>query len=246
MLEPVIIDISEVIDEFSLSEQEIKSLSSFILTNVVDNYTKKWDALVDQNLYSTRGEYKKGMFVEYTDDSVITGLTPRQSQLSLMIEEGSGSFDEKEGFSKSDKKKLNKDGKWYLTVPFRWATSEALGESMTFSNKMPKPIEKLVKVAKSPLKFEDLPPSFQKKGVNKTSGYNHQFTIYEGLHRVESGSGKEKRGVYMSFRRAGENSDPESWMHPGFEAHKLMEKAFSEVNIGEVVDFSFNEFMKGR
>lgn len=40
MLPSVTIDISEVANEFTLSETEISSLSKFILTNVADSYRK--------------------------------------------------------------------------------------------------------------------------------------------------------------------------------------------------------------
>lgn len=247
MLEPVIIDISDVANEFVLSEDEIKSLSRFVLASVSDSYVREWEKLIDDNLHSTRTEYKKGIFQEQTDDySIVIGLTPRQSQLAMMIEDGASSFDEKVGFSKSEKKTANKEGGWYLTIPFRWATADALGESGVFSNKMPKPIEKLVKVSKDPLKFDDLPVSFQKKGVNKTSSYNHKFTIYEGLQRIESGSGKEKRGQYMSFRRVSENSDTGSWVHPGFVASNFMERAFEQTDVMSTVDFAIDEFLSNR
>lgn len=264
MLEPIFIDLSDVANEFVLSEDEIKSLSRFVLASVSDSYVREWEKLIDDNLHSTRTEYKKGIFQEQTDDySVVIGLTPRQSQLAMMIEDGASSFDEKEGFKKSDKRvqklKVDKkgvlvrdsegktqDGGWYLTIPFRWATADALGESGIFANKMPKPIEKLVKVSKDPLKFDDLPASFQKKGMNKTSSYNHKFTIYEGLQRVETGSGNEKRGGYMSFRRVSENSDTGSWVHPGFVASNFMERAFEQTDVMSTVDFAIDEFLSNR
>lgn len=247
MLPPIYIDISEVAEEFLMSDEEIQSLSRFILANVADKYVREWEKLVDDNLHSTRDEYKKGIFQEQPDDtSIVIGLTPRQSPMALMLEDGASSFDEKEGFAKSDKKRTKQDGGWYLTIPFRFATAEALGESAIFSNKMPKPIEKLVKTMKSPLKFEDLPPGFNKIGQNKTSEYKHKFNIYEGLQRIESGSGQEKRGVYMTFRRVSDKSDPDSWIHPGFQALRLMEQASDKVDIGQLVDFSVDQFLSER
>lgn len=245
MLPPIIVDISEVAQEFIMSGEEVKSMSQFILSNIADEYIRNWEHLVDQNLHSTRSEYKKAIFSEQQDDySIIIGLTPRESQLALMLEDGASIFDIKEGYKKSSKRKIGKDGKWYLTVPFRWATSEALGESGVFANKMPAPIEKLVKVSKQPLTFNQLPGQFRQIGSNKTSGYTHKSTIYEGLFREEIGSGsKEKRGGYFSFRRVSDNSDPLSWIHPGFTALKLMEKAAQETDLMRVVDYSVQQFL---
>lgn len=248
MFEPVVIDLSEVATEFVLSDEEIASLSRLLLATIADDYVRKWEKLIDNSLHSTRAEYKRGIFTEQPDDyNIIIGLTPRQSQLALMLEDGATSFDIKEGFSKSDKKHEKKDGGWYLTVPFRWATSDALGESFGFSNKMPKPIEKIVKTTKEPLKLGDLPSGFKELGQNKASGYKHKFTIFEGLNRQEIGSGdNEKRGGYMSFRRVSDKSDEGSWIHPGFEALGLMEKAAAEIDIGTLVDFTVDEFLSER
>jgi hypothetical protein len=242
---PVSIDISETIEEFVLNEDEVKSLSNYILDSVVTEYVRNWESQIDQSLHSTRNEYKRGIFSETSDDSVIIGLTPRQSPMAMMIEDGASPFDEKEGFKNSNKKKQGKNG-WYLTVPFRWATSEAIGEASIFSNKMPKPIEKIVKVSSKPLTMEDIPGQFKKMGKNITSGYDHKFNIYEGLHRQEIGSGTEKRGGYFSFRRVSENSDPGAWIHPGFEAYRLMDKALEDSDIGTVVDRAIDEFLKSR
>lgn len=248
MFEPIVIDLSEVATEFVLSDEEIASLSRLVLASIADDYVRRWEKLIDNSLHSTRAEYKKGIFTEQPDDyNIIIGLTPRQSQLALMLEDGATSFDIKEGFAKSDKKKIGKSGGWYLTVPFRWATSDALGEAFGFSNKMPKPIEKIVKTSKEPLKLGDLPAGFKELGQNKTSGYTHKFTIYEGLARQEIGSGStEKRGGYMSFRRASENSDVGAWIHPGFQALGLMEKAAAEVDIVTLVDHTVDEFLSDR
>ncbi len=244
MLEPVYIDLSEVANEFFLIPEEIKGMSRFILANIADNYIREWEKLIDNNLRSTRNDYKRAIFSEQPDDySVVIGLTPRESQLAMMLESGATPFDIKKGFKKSSKRKIGKNNNWYLTVPFRWATSEALGESGGFSNKMPKPIEKLVKVTKRPLKIGDLPSKYQKLGTNITSGYNHKFSIYEGLHRRQIGSGKENRGGYMTFRRVSEKSDKDGWVHPGFTPLNLMEKAFEQLDLGKVVDFSIDNFL---
>lgn len=242
MFPPITIDISEVASEFYMNDGEVKDLSRYILSKVADEYMRNWENLIDQNLKSTRNEYKRGIFSEQVDDyNILIGLTPRQSSLSMMLEDGASAFDIKQGFSNSDKRKEGKNG-WYLTVPFKWATSEAIGES--FSNKMPKPIEQLVKISKEPLKLSDLPGNYRVMGTNKTSGYNHKFNIFEGLKRTEIGSGEtEKRGGYMSFRRVSEKSDKGSWQHPGFQALDLMGKAMEDLDIGKVVDMSVQEFL---
>lgn len=249
---PINIDISETVNEFVLSEDEVKSLSAYLLDRVATEFTMRWEEQIDQNLKSTRGEYKKGIFQEQnTDDGSITiGLTPRQSPMALKIEDGSDPYDMKEGFANSDKRKpsYRKNGTtgWYLTIPFRFATAEAIGESSVFSGNLPKPIQNIVKVAVEPLKFSQIPTQFQAMGQNMISGYKHKFNIYEGLQRVETGSGTEKRGAYMNFRRVSDLSDAAAWIHPGFEAKRLMEAAIQQTDFPAVVDDAINEFLNNR
>ena len=251
---PISIDISDTVDEFILTPQEVQDLSKYVLDRVATEIMMRWEIEIDDSLKSTRQEYRKGMFTEAPDaNSIILGLSPRQSPLAMMIEDGSAPFDEKEGFSRSDKRKPSyRKGKptgWYLTIPFRFATAEAIGESTSFSDKMPKPIQDLVKKTEGPLKMSDLhtlPGKFSGLGKNVTSGYNHKNNIFEGLHRVEVGSGTEKRGAYMNFRRVSDLSDPDAWMHPGFTALHLMEKAVEVADISNVVDNAVDEFLKQR
>lgn len=241
---PINIDISDTIQEFSLTKERASQLSRYILDSVVDSFVRAWEEDVDNTLHQTKAEYKKGIFQENPDEhTIVVGLTPRQSKLSLMLEDGASQFDEKEGFAKSPNRHLKKDGGWYMSVPFRYATSDAVAESMSFSNQMPKPIEKIVKTATKPLTAEQIPSPFNKIGQNATSGYTHKFNIYEGLHREEVGSGTEKRGQYMNFRRISDRSDNDAWIHPGFEAHKFMEKAIERIDIGNIVDHAIDTFL---
>ena len=244
MIPPVIIDISDIIQANQLPQEEIDSLTSYVLDRIADEYMMRWNDIVNNNLHSTRSEYKKAMFVEYPDEkSVIIGLTPRQSKMALMIEDGADSFDQKEGFKKSPKAKNPGTNKWYLTIPFRWATAEAVAESSIFSGQMPKPIQQLVKVATKPITESDLPLSFQGKGSNPTSGYVHKYNVFHGLRRQDASSTtRENRGQYMTFRRVSENSDPGAFIHPGFKRHGFMEQALNEMQLDDVIDMSFKEF----
>lgn len=245
MLVPVTIDLSGVIDEFILSEQESKALSRFVLSNIADEYMRYWENNINNSLHSTRSEYKQAIFFEQTDDfSVLFGMSPRKSKVALMLEEGASEFDMKDGFNKSSKKTQKAGGGWFLTIPFRHATSEALAESMVFSGQMPKEIEKLVKVTGKPLNLADLPTNYQGR---KTSwaGYTHKAAIYEGLKREDiSSTNKERRGGYYTFRRVSDKSESNSWKHPGFEALKLMEKSLGDLPFDKVVDRSVDQFLQ--
>lgn len=238
-----LIDLSGTIEEFSLSDEEISSLSRYVLDCVSGEYVRNWEKNIDDNLRSTKQSYKNAIYIEQPDDySLILGMSPRKDKLALMLEDGASSFDIKAAMSKSSKRH-EKNGHWYITIPFRWATSEAIAESSIFAGKIPKAVERLVKMSSSPIKQSNLPKGFD---VIRTSsvGYTHQSSIYAGIGKSDiSSTNKEKRSGYWSFRRISDISDPNSWIHPGFPPLKLMEKTLNELQIDAIVDRAIDEFL---
>ena len=47
----------------------------------------------------------------------------------------------------------------------------------------------------------------------------------------------------MTFRRVSDKSDPNSWIHPGFDARKFMDKALDQTQIPQVVDMVLDNFL---
>lgn len=239
------IDISDVLIEFQQLAGASADLKAAILDRVTDDFMHRWETNVNNALHSTRGEYKKAMFVERPEDGVaIIGLTPRESQLALMIEDGASSWDMKDNFKKSDKAKNKGQASWYLTVPFRHATSEAVGESMIFSGKMDKAVEREVKAQGTLKDLSSLPQEYQKIMSNPTTGTTHKAQIVLGMKKMDIAStGKEKRSGYFTFRRVSENSQDGSWVHKGFEARKLIEKTINEVPFDTLVQMAVDDFL---
>lgn len=245
MIAPVLIDLSGTIDEFLLSEQETKDLSMYVTTKISDEYYRVWTANVENSsLKQTRSEYLEAMYFQQVDDNtVMFGMSPRKSKLGMMLEEGASAFDIKSGFEKSSKRHFKAGGGWYLTVPFRHATSEAVAESAIYSSIMPKAIEQLAKVSTTALSNADLPEGYKDRRISR-AGYKHKAAIYEGLKRQDISSTKnEKRGGYTTFRRVSDQSDKDSWQHPGFQPLKLMEKSLSDINFKYLVDEAVDEFL---
>lgn len=249
---PIRIDLDEVVGEFSLSGEETNLLGAAIIDRVIEEYYQRWRDLVGKELRQSRAEYLKAMYVERTSPlEVVFGLSARESELALMVEEGASPFDEKPGFERSSKAKQKKNGMgWYLTVPFRHATSEAIAESGVFNSILPADVYNLAKNSQTPLKRQQLPLNQQTPGVRKAIDipglkvpeYTHKSAKYEGLVRVEaSSSEKEKRGQYMTFRRVSDKSDSNSWFNGGIKGKKLMDRAIELSNISTVADMAIDE-----
>lgn len=252
---PISIDLEDLIEEFELDSEQSLQLSNYIIDRIAQEYTSKWENLVDRNLKQSRGEYKRAMSATQVSTgsgaTVQFELSGRVSPLAMWIEEGHGPFDEKPGFQRSDKVKEKKDGGWYLTVPFRWATPQAVADSGIFSNTMPKEIYNLARRNRV-LKGNKIPEQYRIPGVRKEINtpelnvpeYAHKTSLYEGLTRVPASSGKEKRSQYMTWRRVSDKSDPNSWWNGGIQAYKLMDKALDESQIDRVADMAIDEYLQ--
>ena len=252
---PINIDISEVVDEFTLTASQSQSLGKSIIDSIVQEYTSVWNKEVEENLHSTRQIYKKAMIVwrnSPTEAEFV--LSYQDSPLVKMLEDGSPPFDQKPFFENSPKAKRKVNGGWYLTIPFRHATSSALAESSVFSSVLPNDVYKVAKEkAPAALKRRDLPEQYQKLGVSPgvvSNGvslpeYQHKSAQYEGLVRINVSSTKrENRGGYFTFRRVSDKSSANSWIYGGLAALKLMDKALVRADISNVADRAINDFLK--
>ena len=243
---PIRIDLSELAAEFSLDDNSIVAIGAAVIDAVAQDYSMKWNELVDKELKQSRQEYRRAMFVERVSAlQVDFGLSYRSNFLAEAIEEGKGPFDEKLGLLASPKAKQTKDGSPFITVPFRHATPQAIAESGIFSSIMDPEVYDLAKNAQRQLRRIDLPPEHQVLGVRpeirvpglRVPEYVHKAARYEGLVRVDvSSSNLETRGAYMTFRRVSKNSDPNSWWNRGIEGKHLMDKALEMADISGVAD----------
>ena len=72
---------------------------------------------------------------------------------------------------------------------------------------------------------------------NKTfEAYKHKHSIYEGIQKASKTYQSAKQSGYVTFRRVSSNSDKNSWIHKGFQARRLAEKAMSQMNVPFEVD----------
>jgi hypothetical protein len=164
----------------------------------------------------------------------------------------------------SPKAKTNKAGEKYITVPFRFGTPDAIGESDVFSSIMPEAVYEVASAepttiptvggSKSAgLVVDKLPVQYQKPNTRKEikdsagkilfKAYTHKGSIYEGITKNQDAA--TGQNTYNSFRRVSEKSDPDSWIHKGIEQYNLVSKALQNFNQESEVQIAMNgEFQK--
>jgi hypothetical protein len=203
-MQPILIDTSAVVEEFSLSSTEAKGMVSYIIKNLTARYAKNWDNEAKRALRSTRSIYRTSLVVG--EQGPYVGYVMLINKLPNMIESGASPFDMKSGFAGSSKKKTKAGGGWYLTVPFRFATPGALGESEAFSNIMPESVYAVAKKLAGKqssigrgtgtggsLKASEIPaphniPKTRAMIVTKSKKfeeYKHKHSIFQGMARSQ-------------------------------------------------------------
>lgn len=252
---PVNIDISDFVSKWELTIAQQELFVYTVLDQVSLRFAEEWRARAGQDLKQSRQEYQQSIYIEKIDNqNILVGL---KGFLPNAVEAGISPFDQKEGFAKSAKKKLKKDGGWYLTVPFRFATPTALAESSIFSQVMPGEVYKVAKEAltgnKSQLTVSQLPEKFRELKVrpevldrvgNTYQAYTHKSPIFAGMQRNEGGTENSSHGQYVSFRRVSDLSDPDAWIHTGIQAHDLLGKTLSSFDVGSIISDVKINFLK--
>lgn len=259
---PITIDVSGVGAQFNLAAAEVDKLLELCIQSVTTAVYTNWEALAKQKLKSSLPEYLHNLHVvdkgRFAKQIILTGILP------TMIEKGADAFDMKEGFKNSKYVKYsvpvyNKNGKmiyqggdWYLTIPFRQGTPGIVGQA-GFANEMPQEIYDLMvhRPRGLPLHKSEIPSPYDERKTraaifdqNKKllyAEYQHKSSIYDGLVKKSAAYNKVIQNTYYTFRRAGENSDPLSWIHKGIKAYNLADEAVQKTDVNTIVE---NESLK--
>jgi hypothetical protein len=182
----------------------------------------RWEQIAQQKLTTTRADYLLGLSA---DNSMVfpdafTGVLTLRGKWPNKLETGFEAYDMKDGFKGSSRKKINKDGSWYLTIPFRHRTPGTSGSAVG-GQAMPDDIYSQARTLKGGERLRGTETNYP-PGQSWT-GYAHKSGIYENMKKVTKTYDKATQSQYMTFRRVGENSDPQSWWHPGYAGLKALD-----------------------
>lgn len=249
MFIPIKIDLDDLVEEFGLDGNQIKLLGNELINGISDKYFSAIKQKVNTTLKATRGIYLKNLRIETIDDLtkeiILSGWLPNA------LESGQDIFDMKPGFSKAKNVRISAKGNWYTTIPFSWSKSG--GEA---GQKMPSDVYSIASKQNSPLRENQLPESRRihqikdlAKGINaaknNVSGfYQHKNSIYTGIQKQNSDYGNG----YISFRRVGAVSDPNSFWHPGIQKKDFFGKALTDIQdeIPILADKIIDEFLSSQ
>ena len=261
----ITIDLNGLSGQFGLSAAQIDQLTDTCVNLVTQAIFSKWEAIAKQELHSTLPEYLHNLNIidkgRFAKQIILTGTLPE------MVEKGASPFDLKEHFKQSRYVKFtvpvyNRKGKmvspggdWSLTIPFRQGTPGIVGQA-GFANEMPQEIYALMvhRAANAPLNKREIPSPYdvpksraaiydEQTGRVVYGEYTHKASIYEGLVKQSAAYNKTIQNTYHSFRRAGANSDPLSWIHKGIQARDLASRAVAAVDVERIVENETYRFL---
>jgi hypothetical protein len=257
---PIFIDTSSISEQFEFNQNDINSLMDYTVKEITHRFAQEWENEANRSLKSSRQEYISNIIV--VDEGFAKGSVVLTGWLPNAIEQGMDSYDLKEGMLSGPKARMGKNGR-YNIIPFSFGTPGALGENFT-GGIMPSEIHQIVKskplvqnlgsrtISSRPLKENEIPKSFRApvaKSVKmpeskSVKNYQHKTSIYQGIRKM-----KDKvtgQNSYGSFRVVSDVSDPASWIHPGFDATNLSQKALSNFDIPSEVGRIFDEWFSRR
>lgn len=222
----------------------LKNIAQQALLLTAQAARQEWVRIARQRLRSTARGYISSIGpVEINRNMATIRLrsnTP-EGKLANALEDGASPYDLKKGLLRSSKVKRTKDGKPYIHVPFQLKTPGG-GARGSEPSVMPRSIYRMAsqmgigQPMKLPKKYEDYGIKTRLSAdIEKWGHYTWKASPYQGIVKTPSGGGGGK-STYHTFRTVSKNSDPSSWIHPGFrklgaieQASQKVEQIFAEV-----------------
>ena len=263
-MNPITIDLSGLRGQCGIDDKTLDQLTETCVKAVTAAIYANWEALAKKKLKSTREEYIQNIIHvdkgRFNKQIILTGVVPN------MVEQGASAFDIKEGFRKSPKVRytipvygkkgnmLRSGGDWYLTIPFRIGVPGTLGQA-GFTGQMPQEVYDIMRKRgnRIALRADEIPAPYNipqsRAAIQATpqnpyyAQYTHKSSIYEGLTKRTAQYGKTAQNTYGTFRRAGANSDPLSWIHKGISAYRLADEAVKITDVDTIVENEVTTFL---
>lgn len=263
-MNPITIDLSGLKGQFGIDDKTLDQLTETCVKAVTAAIYANWEALAKKKLKSTREEYIQNIIHvdkgRFNKQIILTGVVPN------MVEQGASAFDIKDGFRKSPKVRytipvygkkgnmLRSGGDWYLTIPFRIGVPGTLGQA-GFTGQMPQEVYDIMRKRgnRIALRADEIPAPYNipqsRAAIQATpknpyyAQYTHKSSIYEGLTKRTAQYGKTAQNTYGTFRRAGANSDPLSWIHKGISAYRLADEAVKITDVDTIVENEVTTFL---
>lgn len=270
MIVPIYIETADIVSQFEgITSNQIDNMLDNIAKGMAAAYARQLEQEANNALHQTRKRYVQN--IKLVDTGRLEGtvmLDYSKDKLIPMIEEGADPFDIKAGFFGSSKVKYTKDGRKMLTIPFRWSTPGAVGESDVFSGKMPSGIYRVIKEKETDipvsgggtrskgLTIGEIPEKYQLPGTRSAiytdvdpmaavygkptfEEYKHRSSLYQGM--VKQNDPVTGQNTYHSFRRVSEEGENAEGEKVGSDPDSWIHPGIPMHNLIQVALNNFNQ-----
>lgn len=224
--------VKQVLDSLQIPQNFNVNMAKHIQRQLLQETYNQVIKEANKQLHSTKAIYKQGL-------SVSSNSVDLDGTLPNMIEDGSSAWDMKTYFQNSSKAKISKHGGWYLTIPFRIHAPTA-GNNVT---KMSWEIYRAVSAGRkyNPGVASNRPAFRDPQTGTNYPAYQHKSPILAGINKFTNPS--TGMNTFKTFRRVSNKSNPNSWIHRGFIAKKLFDRAWANVDLIGIINKSFDELV---
>lgn len=212
----------------------------------------EWIRLAQARLRSSRDEYVGGLMKKDSFKVAKDGSSEPVFTISLIgemannFEFGMSSFDMKNvrpGWLGGKRAKIGKDGKRYITIPFRHSTGSSPRLAYTGKAAMANLKTELFKTVKAyglDRMVRAASGQVMEGAVGKVPGRADVHQYLKGLTKIQKANkgGKSGSSTLITWRRMSESSAEDSWVHPGLDAANILPEVerYIDEEMGRVVE----------
>ncbi|MBI9086796.1 MAG: hypothetical protein JEZ11_24580 [Desulfobacterales bacterium] len=244
---PIQIDISGHLPEVGFDEDAMRER----LATLAEMTRAEWIRVAQQTLGSSAADYIAGIQPVEMDGNWahihLVGALPND------IENGKAPYDMKPGLLNGPNAKVGKGGKRFNTVPFRHGTPGTTGKRVgkpmpiTGTTSGGKQKSMIYNAARKVAISSERPDGstawggrtgdFGGYGIQtkppvkggRPGAYTWKHSPFAAMAKVAKTYKKATQHQYVTFRRVSDNSDPNSWWHPGIKARRLVNQVHSYI-----------------
>lgn len=223
-------DVRGVLKEYEVPPSWRENMARQIQRQLLRATYQKIVKIAKTELNTTQADYLDSL-------SMSSNAIDLDGWMANAVEEGKSAYDLKQGFKHSPKAKPSKSGGWYLTIPFRIMTPTAPESPSTMTWEIYRAV-----LHNQPYNagMRSNRPAFRDPGTGRVFDmYEHKSPILAGIRKtLVAGTSLH---TYGTFRRVSNKSNPMSWIHKGFKAKHIIDRAWAEVDVEAIFEQNVNE-----
>jgi len=231
-------DFESMAKSFEAASDALPKIADKTVKEINKRFALAWKEEAKRELSSSLKQYIEGIIEK--DEGMMSASVSLIGDLNNKVENGAPPYDMKEDLLSGDNARYSYESGRYNTVKFKHGVPGTLKENS--SNIMTKEVYKQAKQLKEGKRLQSskqpITKIIKEPGTGRLITYMHKYPIEHNMQKEKDHV--TAQNTYSTYRRVSDSSDPASWIHPGFQARNLADKALSKFNIERELPDIFN------